>query len=335
MLILVLFIMAGLAVVCADLSKNVLLDHAFSQGSRACLAAKPVLASGEAIAAHFLVREFQRQGIDKRSNESFAAFSSRFGETADEYSRQLGKFELEMELEDENSRFPLRALFPERGANRAKATYYSELLQRILVALMLEHGYDGGEDEARMSARRFVSSLLNWGGEGRPTNEAIRWYVSQDPPVFPPGRAPESLAEILLVYWPGEEADFTRRVLLGDAGKPGLLENCSVWSRGPMNLNTIRTVPGWGLASSSQQGRLFMEDLEAARNAQGEELKPGWHLDIFSAYGISVPPPSILSTRSRWYRVRIRTRQGAAVNSSELVGWISKTGLTWVSRSVL
>ncbi len=333
-LIIVLFIISGLAVVSVELNRNVLLDHAFSITMEAGLASKPLLKSGESIAAYFLVRDFQKEK-NEPGQESLQSLQKRLCEWVEAYSDRLKKWNLQVEVEDENSRFPLRALFPAYKSEKLRAEYHAGMLENMIVALLVAHGYEGGENAAKVRARHYVEQLLAWGGEKVLTDEAARWYKERTPAYYPPLRAPENISELLLVYWPDVEQELARKVMLGSEEAPGLLDNCSLWSIGPININTMKTVVGWGLCSTLNQAWNFMAELEKGRAAQGEWLRPGWYADIFAAHAVLAPPANVLDEQSRWFRIRVLADRGSVQNYSEVVGWMNKTRMTWVSRTVL
>lgn len=332
MLIIVLFILTALAIISLDLNRNTLLDHAFSHSVRASLAAKPLLASAENLAAHFLVRDFQNSPEIPESMQSKNRRLADWLADSDATIRQAG---LKISVEDENGRFPLRAIFPESSSEKIRAERYIEILENMIAHLLVLHGYKKGENAARADARSFISELQAWGGQKAPSDEAMRWYLSRNPPYIPPRRPPESLAELGLIYWPDVEEELAKKVLLGDSEKQGLAENCSLWSRGPLNINSIGTVTGWGLSSNFQTALALMEDLEAERRRRGDQLPPGWENDIFSARGIIRPPANILSNFSRWYRVKSSVQNGAAKTGMESVGWLDKSHINWICRNIL
>lgn len=331
-LIITLFILAALALISVDMSRDSLLDSAYAAASQNSLAAKPALQSAEYLVARFLTEEFQKEKTEE-GDESFAAFQKRFQTWLASYAEKFERHELTIELEDENSRFPVRALFPLYSSDKAKAEYYAQWLENMLASLLVMRGYDGGDGGARAAARKYVGELMAWGGRATLSDESLKWYLSREPAYIPPGRAPESLAELTLVRWPDMDEELARNVLTGEDGLPGLLENCSVWAKGPININTMRTVVGWGLRSDYESAKGFMAALEEAREAGGERLPAGWYKDTFFTWGVPEPPSSAVNAGSRWYRVRSSVRAGAAINKAEAVGWLTPTRLTWVSRS--
>lgn len=331
-LIITLLLLAAIALISVDLSRNTLLDHAFSQATRSNLAAKPLMASYEALVARFLVMDF-RESASKSG--SMLTKNKRFKEWFEPYKSVLSNAEIEIEIEDENGRFPLKSIFPKTASEKIRAEFYIDILEKMIAHLLLAHGYKKGEDGARIAARRFINELLAWGGEKPVSNEAMKWYLSREFPYIPPHRPPESLQELCLVYWPEVEPDLAEKVLMGEDELEGLLGNCSLWSLGPINVNSMTRAIGWGLADNFQTATGFMEALEAERIKRGEQLSQGWENDIFAMKGIIRPPSYILSSSSRWYRARIKLRHGASQTTLESVGWLNKTQMNWICRAIL
>ncbi len=163
-LILVLFIISGLSLVSIELNRTILLDHVFSLTSRSILASKPLLNSCETLAALFLVRKEQANGENERI-ASFAHTQNEFSLFVNMYNDQLKSGSIRISLEDENSRFPLKALYAEGSAGTQKAEICRLMFERMLSFLLLRHGYEGSHDAARLCAREFLDGLLSWGGE--------------------------------------------------------------------------------------------------------------------------------------------------------------------------
>ena len=115
-----------------------------------------------------------------------------------------------------------------------------------------------------------------------------------DPAYYPPLRAPENISELLLVYWPDVEQELARKVMLGSEEAPGLLDNCSLWSIGPININTMKTVVGWGLCSTlnSRPGILW-PNLKRQGSA-GEWLGTRLVCGYFAAHAVLAPPANVL-----------------------------------------
>lgn len=327
-LLLVLLMLAALAVVSVDLSRAVLLDAILSRTTGSSLAVKPLLTSGETLAALYLVRRNQQRSADVDVPDST--------ESLEDFDRMMAGYtaalrgDLRVRLEDENSRFPLRAIFPVYPSERRKADYCTGMLVRMLSGLLVRHGYAEQGHQARYLAEGYVRSLLAWGGQVALSREDVEWYLSRVPACLPPGRPPESLEELLLIRWPEMEEDAVRTVLLGRDGLPGLLDICSIHSSGPINVNTMLPILTLSLVEDAARA----EQLAGALGQAGREKHPGWYRDVFAAFGIPDPPGDVFAEQSRWVRVHVEAGQGAARLRLESVGWSTNSYVVWVGRTL-
>ena len=229
-LILVLFVLTGLSVLTVEFSRDILLDHAMSTSTRSILAAKPLMESGERLATAVLTRNSEA-GTPDHVREDWGLF----GLGLERLSAELPGADLSGSIEDENSRFPINAIFYEREADRARAEAFADILTRLLAGLMRVHGYAGGPDNALALAKEYVDSLRQWGGQTETDQDTLKWYLTQTPRYLPPGRPLLAPEEILLVRWPHVEQEWGRDVLRGTKELPGLLETLTIWTQGPMN----------------------------------------------------------------------------------------------------
>ncbi|HIW77966.1 MAG TPA: general secretion pathway protein GspK [Candidatus Bilophila faecipullorum] len=328
-LILVLFVLTGLSVLTVEFSRDVLLDHALSSSTRSLLAAKPLMESGERLASVVLAKNSE-EGTPDHPREDWGLFNREL----ERLSAELQGAELSGNIEDENSRFPLNAIFYEREAERARADAFADVLIKMLAGLMRVHGYAGGADNAARAARDYVDSLRQWGGQTETDEESLKWYLNRSPRRLPPGRPPQAPEEILLVRWPHMEEAWARRVLEGTETLPGLLETLSVWTRGPMNVNTLRPEVLAALVRDERQARAFVSAILRYRDNPDNELKEKWYQDIFSSYDVPTLPNGCLDVRSRWYRLNLTVRQGARENRLTAVGWATHEYVTWEYRAV-
>ena len=328
-LILVLFVLTGLSVLTVEFSRDVLLDHALSSSTRSLLAAKPLMESGERLASVVLAKNSE-EGTPDHPREDWGLFNREL----ERLSAELQGAELSGNIEDENSRFPLNAIFYEREAERARADAFADVLIKMLAGLMRVHGYAGGADNAARAARDYVDSLRQWGGQTETDEEPLKWYLTRSPRRLPPGRPPQAPEEILLVRWPHMEEAWARRVLEGTETLPGLLETLSVWTRGPMNVNTLRPEVLAALVRDERQARAFVSAILRYRDNPDNELKEKWYQDIFSSYDVPTLPNGCLDVRSRWYRLNLTVRQGARENRLTAVGWATHEYVTWEYRAV-
>lgn len=323
-LFLVLILLAGLATLSVQFSRDTLLDKSMSSAEKSVLAAKPLLESGEMLAAYLLVKNF---GVPSDHT------SQQFSLLLQSLSKELHSGELEGHIEDENSFFPINAIFYRKSTEKDQADRYAVLLSRMLAWIMVQHGYKNAES-ALTSAEEFVASLRQWGGNA-PLDEISRhWYLEQNPPCLPPGRPLCSPEEILLVRWPNIEKKLAKQFLLGTKDIPGLLDSCSLWNRGPLNCNTIRPAVIASLMSDLTQSRSFVDAVLKARQEAIKNNDSQWYEKIFSEWGVVSPGSDILAWRSRWFRVFLSTGQGVRKNTLLTVGWVTNSSMIREYREI-
>ena len=330
-LILVLFMIAGLSLVSIEMNKTVLLDHVFSLTSRSILASKSLLSSCETLAALFIIKK--EQSLEESEyTVNFTYTLKEFAEFVKVYNEQLKHGIIDIKLEDENARFPLNAIYTTDSAGTQKAETYRQMFERLLSFLLLRHGYEGGYDAANLCAKEFVEALLSWGGETSLSTEARAWYWERNPMYLPPLRPPESMAELLLLYWPGVSREMARRVVLGTDEVPGLKDCCTLWSMGPININTMHQAVVYGFVDNSAIAHEFVNTFMRMRREHGERRPQGWYRAVFESYGVSLPSSLVLSEQTRWYRVTSEAGIGARRLRCVSIGWITKSYIQWVKR---
>ena len=305
-LILVLFVLTGLSVLTVEFSRDILLDHAMSTSTRSILAAKPLMESGERLATAVLTRNSEA-GTPDHVREDWGLF----GLGLERLSAELPGADLSGSIEDENSRFPINAIFYEREADRARAEAFADILTRLLAGLMRVHGYAGGPDNALALAKEYVNSLRQWGGQTETDQDTLKWYLTQTPRYLPPGRPLLAPEEILLVRWPHVEQEWGRDVLRGTKELPGLLETLTIWTQGPMNMNTLQPAVLSALVRDERQARPFVNAVQHYRDNPDNDLGENWYKDLLSAYDVPALPNGCLDVRSRWYRLNLTVQQGA------------------------
>ena len=143
--------------------------------------------------------------------------------------------------------------------------------------------------------------------------------------------APE---EILLVRWPHVEQEWGRDVLRGTKELPGLLETLTIWTQGPMNMNTLQPAVLSALVRDERQARPFVNAVLHYRDNPDNDLGENWYKDLLSAYDVPALPNGCLDVRSRWYRLNLTARQGARKNTLTSVGWVTHEYVTWEYRAV-
>ena len=313
-LILVLFVLTGLSVLTVEFSRDILLDHAMSTSTRSILAAKPLMESGERLATAVLTRNSEA-GTPDHVREDWGLF----GLGLERLSAELPGADLSGSIEDENSRFPINAIFYEREADRARAEAFADILTRLLAGLMRVHGYAGGPDNALALAKEYVDSLRQWGGQTETDQDTLKWYLTQTPRYLPPGRPLLAPEEILLVRWPHVEQEWGRDVLRGTKELPGLLETLTIWTQGPMNMNTLQPAVLSALVRDERQVRPFVNAVLHYRDNPDNDLGENWYKELLSAYDVPALPNGCL---------------GARKNTLTSVGWVTHEYVTWEYRAV-
>ena len=208
------------------------------------------------------------------------------------------------------------------------------VLTRLLAGLMRVHGYAGGPDNALALAKEYVDSLRQWGGQTETDQDTLKWYLTQTPRYLPPGRPLLAPEEILLVRWPHVEQEWGRDVLRGTKELPGLLETLTIWTQGPMNMNTLQPAVLSALVRDERQARPFVNAVLHYRDNPDNDLGENWYKELLSAYDVPALPNGCLDVRSRWYRLNLTVRQGARKNTLTSVGWVTHEYVTWEYRAV-
>lgn len=327
-LILVLFVLTGLSVLTVEFSRDILLDHAMSTSTRSILAAKPLMESGERLATAVLTRNSEA-GTPDHVREDWGLFG-------------LGLERLSAELPARTFRAPSRtktAAFPSTPfSTNARpivpvprhSPTSSPAAGRAHARARLR-GRAGQRPRACQRVRGFAPSR---GGQTETDQDTLKWYLTQTPRYLPPGRPLLAPEEILLVRWPHVEQEWGRDVLRGTKELPGLLETLTIWTQGPMNMNTLQPAVLSALVRDERQARPFVNAVLHYRDNPDNDLGENWYKDLLSAYDVPALPNGCLDVRSRWYRLNLTVRQGARKNTLTSVGWVTHEYVTWEYRAV-
>lgn len=328
-LVLVLFVLAALAVLTVEFNKDVLLDHTLSVSTRSVLTSRSLLQSGEQMATAVLL-ENSVKGDPDHLHEDWANFNKQLLLL----SRELQSGDISGNISDENSRFPLNAIFYEKESERSRAEAFTRILKRLLIGLMRLHGYSGSIDNAGRSAENFILSLQEWAGQISISERSLRWYRQQTPRYLPPGRLFISPEELLLVYWPDVDEKWSRFVLKGEGNKPGLIALVTTLTQGPLNINTLVPSVLAAFVDDEHQAKAFVAAILAYRGNKDNVFSDNWYRDIASQYGADIAglPKDCLDVRSRWYRVEVTVQTGARKNMLTSIGWVTQEFITWEYR---
>lgn len=331
-LVLVLVILAGLTLLLSEFTRLLLLDRTSSTATRASLGAKPLLASGE----RFAVSILQRNAMAGDPDTPHEPWSRDYPELVREVSQGLDSAELEGEIVDENSLFPLNALLARSVKDEPRADAYAGVFMRLTARLLLEHGLAENRPDAEEKARAFTSAVRRWGGSFgvQADMEEARWYLQGDPSYLPPGSPFLSADELLLIHWQTLSPENARILLRGKGSLPGLLDLVSVWTDGPMNINTLQPRLVAALVEDADAGREFAARILAFREQENALLTKGWYQEEArqATRNTGIFPNRCVGVTSSVYRVLHTVRQGAAEARSMGVCKVDAQTVRWVVR---
>ena len=331
-LIMVLVVLAGLALLLSEFSRLLLLDRTSSAAARASLGARPLLASGE----RFAVLMLRQNALADDPDTAHEPWSKDYPELVARISHDLESAELEGRIVDENSLFPLNALLARSAKDEARADAYAGVFTRLTTRLLLEHGFADNQPEAEQKARDFTAAVRRWGGHFgvQADMEEARWYLENEPSYLAPGSPLLSPEELLLLRWKTLSPESVRALLRGRGSLPGLLDLVSVWSDGPMNINTLHPFLVAALVEDPDAGKEFTARILAFREQEDALLVKGWYQeDVRQATrNTGIFPSRCVSVTSGVYRVLHTVRQGAAEARSMGVCKVDARTSRWLVR---
>lgn len=328
-LMLVLVVLASMSVLAFGMCRDALLGYTLSSAMRSSLSARLLFESGKALAATELIRN-NRRGDQDTLNESW----SRFNDALQELSRHSESGDFSGAIVDENSLFPLNALFPRDKTQELRAAAMKGMFTRLTAKLLRRHGFAGTQEEAEQAVLPLLESLEEWAGLRELSATAREWYLSRPQPLLPPERRLVGVNELTLLRWPGMAQELAELVLRGTKTVPGLLDLVSVYAPGPINLNTARPELLYALLPNVPDE--FVEEVLRLRSRPDFSPAKNWHLEIARKYGMALEnlPGDTIDLYSRWYRLELDVRSGAALRSLRAVGWVSNTTVTWEVQAV-
>lgn len=329
-LALVLFVLTALTVLAVGFSRDILLDHALSVGTRSVLSAQLLLDSGKRLATSVLVYN-SLKGDPDHLNEEW----SHFDLYLEAFTARSSLSGFSGKLVDENSRFPLTSLFYTKERDKTRALIYGQIFVRMVANLMRKHGYSGSTSDATLLAESWLKSLLEWGGQLPLEDESRKWYLSRRPACLPPRRPPLGPEEFLLIRWPNMEPNLARRLILGTESLPGIIDLITIWAPGPVNINTASPFILAALGEDLR-GEAFASELVRQRQDPDAARKEDWYIQTALRHGIRLDeyPREVLDVRSRWYRLELAISQGGGERKGFAVGWVTNSAVTWEYQSV-
>ncbi len=287
-----------------------------STSTRSILAAKPLMESGERLATAVLTRTAKRNPDHVREDWDCSPRLERFPPNC-----RRGPFG---SIEDENSRFPINAIFYEREADRARAEH-SPTSSPAAGRLMRVHGYAaaGQRPRACQRVRGFAPSM---GRQTETDQDTLKWYLTQTPRYLPPDapcwrpRKSSSCAASCRTEWDGCSArnEGTAR----PAGNPDHLD------AGPMNMNTLQPAVLSALVRDERQARPFVNAVLHYRDNPDNDLGENWYKDLLSAYDVPALP-NAASTYGAAGTGSISPYGRCAEKHAHFGGWVTHEYVTW------
>jgi type II secretory pathway component PulK len=328
-LILVLILMAGLSVLAMEFTKDSLRDHALSSSLKSVVLADVLGESIERIASDYLVKSYIRGRLNCADE-----IKSNFYKIIADISRELKTGDISCLIEDENSLFPLNSIFYSRPSEKKRAEAYTQILERLIAHLLYIHGYRPESQKLESISKKIVAYILQWGGGQKINQESLYWYLAQVPKKIPPQRPLQSPEELLLVRWPPEVEFLKTQVMFGKEELPGLIKNLTFWSRGPMNINTLRIDVLRALVPEISLGEEFAQVIQLRRRDGAICENVAWYERIFTKYGIVGIPVGVIDTSSRWYRLQADIAIGARESRFIAIGWVTYDSMIWEYRTI-
>lgn len=308
-LLIVLILMALVASIVADIIKASRYDYSGAAYLKNSYVSNTILES----AADTTIAMF-RDRIAGGNFADFEKFRRNYSSILKSASSVMDAGELTGKIEDESSRLPLNM------ESKSNSTKIKKVFVSLLFNLCDEHNFGAGDDTLGY-ANEYANSLLCWIGNGTLCNNDRDYYRSLDPEYDLSGKHIQSIDELLLIRRPDNWLDDEEFMELynGSGNIPGLKDLVTPYSKGPMNINTLKKEIVMSLIPvdrSVDEKLNFYDDLRDAKESSNN--KKGW----FAAFMNNQPPEyrknlPELSYVSDTVRVTIRYKKG--IYSSSLM----------------
>ncbi len=311
-LIIVLLILAGLSVIATQLSKYVFYDHALSSMSKMTIRGKLLIDSAENIATKLLIYNTK---LMEEKKEFYTV-----EELTTMYNAVTSIFESEdvsVEFFDENSLFPLNAIVPFSDSGRGLALEAQEILSRLIQYILRKNGYKGSERSSEFIAEEMINAMLVWTGYNELEKEEKNAYLTDSVKRFPTQKLFNNPQELTLIHWKNIDEQIVKTVLYGGTQSKGLLDLVSVWTGGPMNINTLDPLIIEALCTEKEKSSSLAKQILIARKNKGKIREEQWFREIFEENSSFVPSIQLVSDASKVYR--IITKIGNGTNQINMV----------------
>ncbi len=300
-LLIVLILMALVASIVADIIKASRYDYSGAAYLKNSYVANTILES----AADTTIAMFKDKVLGGTFTD-FEKFRKNYSNILKTISGVMDAGELSGKIEDESSRLPINM------QSNSNSTKIKKVLVSLLFNLCEAHDFGSGDDTLD-NANAYANSILCWIGNGTLCNNDRDYYRSLDPEYGLSGKHIQSTDELLLIRRPDNWLDDDEFMELynGSGNIPGLKDLVTPYSKGPMNINTLKKEIVMALVPvdrSLDEKLDFYSDLNSAR--QGNN-KAGW-FSVFmqnqpAEYKKNLPE---LSYGSDTVRVTIRYNKG-------------------------
>lgn len=308
-LILVLIAIAAVAVMSAMMLREVAVEYTMGTSVRNTVAGTAAIDSGMLLAADILMQDKEYGGPADTLHEEWAHFP----EAAAAVGSEWEGMDLTGWIEDEQGRFPIRALVSDDASVKK---HYLGIFRRLVGIIGRPQGM------AEADVEQFVDAMRAWTKD--PNLGAVkedRWYGDQDPSYVRPGRKFLYPEEILLVHWENVSAQDLKDLFYGTEDNPGLADMITVWSDGPINMNTAPNAVVKAVCTDEQRGDAFLAAADAYRRNPGSNLATAWPKKLAKEMNLDMTlfPENCLGVTSTLFRVHLDASRGDSVRSHTAV----------------
>lgn len=208
-----------------------------------------------------------------------------------------------VEIIDLSGRFPINRLVSQ--SDGAPFPGSSELFRQTFLRLLNSPEFAVENEE---QALVIADSLVDWldsDDSPMPSGAENSYYLALDNP-YPAGNGSlETIDELLQVQ------GISAEILYGNGEKKGLSEYINIHGNGRININTAPAVVLRSLAPGISD--VDMENLEDFRSDERSAAllaEPGWYRGLTGWPSDVVIDPSLISTRSSYFRIRTAAQYG-------------------------
>ncbi len=303
-LIPVMMIMLLLAYLGLQVGREIAVDYAGSAYLRTSLEAGPALDYGRTVALTLLAEDLKASKTSDNLREEWANPDSAF-ETATE---NLDQGELSGVITDEQGLLPINMMRLGGAKDTKAAKAYQVIFLRLMDQLLSHYGVDG-------DPKKLLDSILLWLGDDKGSLDDDSFYAAQEPPYTRGNDDFHSPEELALVRFDGVSREDWARLLRGEDGTPGLLDFVSVWSEGPINMNTAPEPIVRAVAGGGDKGEDYWQDVRQYRADESNGLGGSWYVNVALASGLQADnfPTKALTSASSMFRIALTYSTGSAV----------------------